>query len=329
MRRPFYADWQSFSRRCLAAVAVVGVWAGGLVALPVLASAQTPTRVPMGQAIPFQVITEGKDDKTAKDAGQVAKPTPPTVAGTQPTPQKKPEIVVKDFAAFVRLAGFSNLLEIRQSGQKRRIEIATDALVQTFVEDRENGALMVLMGSFGRRLAYVFPMPTAQGVVPLPLDHHQLMAAERLRRLGADNVAGVPCDLYRYQNYQGTSGEACVAKEGVVLRLRPDGRKDPVMQIERIVFMPQEDSYFQLPPTYSRVALPGIGGEGFQDATPDPGTLRPFVMQPGGQPPPRATITILDGSGNSSTTVPPPSLPGPDTPRGPRAPVVRPVPGGN
>ncbi len=205
---------------------------------------------------------------------------------------------VPDFAAYARLAGYSNMVEIRVSGKKSRVEVATDALVQTFIEDRERGVLTVLTGSFGRRLAYQFPLPASGPPVPLPLTAPQMAAAQRLQKIGADNVAGIPCALYRYAGYLNGSGEACVSREGVVLRLRPNGRKDPVFQVERLVFRKQDPALFTVPLDYTRAALPGMGGAGFGRPA------APVADDPSAPPlqDNEARITVLDPDAKPATS---------------------------
>jgi hypothetical protein len=229
-------------------------------------------------------------------AGALALAIPLAGAGGVPT------AAIPDFAAYARLAGFSNLVEIRSSGKKRRVEVATDALVQTFIEDREKGVLTVLTGSSGRRLAYQFPLPDNGPPVPMPMDSRQMAMAQRLQKIGADNVSNIPCALYRYAGYLGGSGEVCVSREGVVLRLRPDGRKEPVYQIERLVFRKQDPNYFVTPMDYTRAALPGMGGVGFGKAVkPVPGSLGGA-----GDAPPlaadEARITVMDSPPSTASS---------------------------
>ncbi len=210
-----------------------------------------------------------------------------------------PTAPVPDFAAYARLAGFSNLVEIRSSGKKRRVEIATDALVQIFIEDREKGVLTMLTGSFGRRLAYQFPLPDNGPPVPMPIDSRQMAAASRLQKIGADNVSNIPCALYRYSGYLGGAGEVCVSREGVVVRLRPDGRKDPVYQIERLVFRKQDPNYFIAPVDYTRAALPGMGGVGFGQAVKAPPVAG---LDPAPLGSDEARITVMDPDQPSTAT---------------------------
>src|SRR6516162_3499794 len=61
-----------------------------------------------------------------------------------------------DFYAVVALAGFEAPIEIRQSGLKRRVDVATGGIVQTYVSDRTRGALIVMTAAGRRRVALVF-----------------------------------------------------------------------------------------------------------------------------------------------------------------------------
>jgi hypothetical protein len=165
-----------------------------------------------------------------------------------------------DFHATVALAGFEQPVEIRQSGLRRRVEVATGAVVQSFISDRTRGALIVMTAAGRRRLAFFFPLPREETNPPLPLDFDQLQSATRLTRMGGSSVAGRGCTLWRYAGYLGRSGVACASPDGVVLQFTPDGRKTPLFQV--LTFTPgrQEASWFVPPPDYQTSVLPGTGG---------------------------------------------------------------------
>ena len=56
--------------------------------------------------------------------------------GQAQTPRVSP-----DYHARVWVAGFETPVEIRQSGLRRRIEVAQGGLIQTYIADRVRGSL--------------------------------------------------------------------------------------------------------------------------------------------------------------------------------------------
>ncbi|HYE42248.1 MAG TPA: hypothetical protein VEA15_02550 [Caulobacteraceae bacterium] len=175
-----------------------------------------------------------------------------------PTVAQAPR-VPPDFHARVFLAGFERQIEVRQSGLKRRIDVATGGIVQSFISDRTRGALVVMTAAGRRRVAFLFPLAAAEVNAPVPLDVAQFSAA-RLTRMGSSTVAGRPCQLHRYAGYLGRSGVICTTTDGLVLQLTPDGRKSPLFQVMSITYARQEPRWFTPPPDYQLSALPGVGG---------------------------------------------------------------------
>jgi hypothetical protein len=165
-----------------------------------------------------------------------------------------------DFHATARLAGFEHPIEIRQSGLKRRVDIATDAVVQSYIADRSKGVLIALTAAGRRRLALVFPLGSDGLETPLPIDLMSISAQQGLTKVGASHAAGRPCGLYRYTGAQGRKGVICATPEGVVLQLTPDGRPTPLFEVEQIDYAPQDPKWFLPPPEYQVAVLPGIGG---------------------------------------------------------------------
>lgn len=165
-----------------------------------------------------------------------------------------------DFYAVVALAGFERPLEIRQSGLRRRVDVATDAIVQSFVSDRMRGALIVMTAAGRRRVALVFPLPGGEAGAPLPLELGLLGQAQRLTRIGSSTVAGRPCALWRYVGYLGHSGQVCATAEGLILELKPDGRPTPLFQVQSLTLGRQDPRWFGIPADYQIAALPGTGG---------------------------------------------------------------------
>ena len=168
--------------------------------------------------------------------------------------------VEPDFYAVIGVAGFERPVEVRQSGVKRREDVATGGVVQTFLTDRARGALVVMTAAGQRRVAFFFPLSPGQATPPLPLDLSDLQATAKLNRIGAANVAGRPCNLWRYNGYLNRSGMVCATSDGVVLQLTPDGRRTPLFTVVSITFARQDPRWFTIPADYQIASLPGEGG---------------------------------------------------------------------
>lgn len=169
--------------------------------------------------------------------------------------------VAPEFHARIWVAGFENPIEVRQSGLKRRIDIAEAGLVQSYIADRTRGSLTVLTAAGGKRLALVFPLPREETYSPLPLDRLVMeRGATRMNRIGSSNIAGRACERYRYGGYLGRSGAICATREGVVLELHPDGRRRPLFQVLALTPARQQPSWFAPTPDYQIAVLPGVGG---------------------------------------------------------------------
>jgi hypothetical protein len=164
-----------------------------------------------------------------------------------------------EFQARVFLAGFPNQLEVRQSGLRRRVDVATGGIVQTFISDRTRGALVVMTAAGRQRVAFLFPLSQGEVNPPVPLDV-SAFGSSRMTRMGASRVAGRPCVLMRYTAYAGRSGVICTSADGLVLQMTPDGRTQPLFQVMSITFAKQENRWFIPPPDYQLSALPGTGG---------------------------------------------------------------------
>lgn len=174
--------------------------------------------------------------------------------GEAQTPRMPPE-----FHARVFLAGFPNQLEVRQAGLRRRVDVASGGIVQSFISDRTRGALVVMTAAGRQRVAFLFPLAAAEVNAPIPLDVSAFGAA-RMTRMGASRVAGRPCTLQRYTGYLGRSGVICASSEGLVLQMTPDGRRSPLFQVMSITFTRQDNRWFTPPTDYQLSALPGTGG---------------------------------------------------------------------
>lgn len=165
-----------------------------------------------------------------------------------------------DFHATARLAGFEHPIEIRQSGGRRRVDLATDAVVQSYIADSKKGVLIALTAAGRRRLALVFPLAQADVATPLPTELAELDTDEDMTRIGGSQVAGRPCTLYRYTGAQGRKGVVCATADGIVLQLTPDGRSGPLFEVETLDLAPQDPRWFTPPPEYQVAVLPGLGG---------------------------------------------------------------------
>ena len=164
-----------------------------------------------------------------------------------------------EFHARVFMAGFEQPLDVRQSGLKRRVDVATGGVVQTFISDRTRGALVVMTAAGRRRVAFLFPLAQAETNAPVPIELGAFANA-RMTRMGGSRVAGRPCTLYRYVGYLGRNGTTCVSADGLVLQLIPEGRRSALYQVLSITYAKQEARTFQPPPDFQVSALPGTGG---------------------------------------------------------------------
>jgi hypothetical protein len=187
-----------------------------------------------------------------------------------------------EFAATILMAGFERPLEVRQAGLKRRVDVATGAVVQTFISDRSRGALIVMTAAGRRRLAFVFPLLASETGAPAPLDLSALGPGAALNRIGASTVAGRPCQLWRFQGEGGRGGVVCATPEGIVLQMKPDGRTTPLFQVQRLTYGRQDPRWFAPPPDFQVAVLPGTGAP--------PRFAPPVQAQP--QPAPKATAPV-------------------------------------
>ncbi len=165
-----------------------------------------------------------------------------------------------DLYAHIQVAGFATPVELRQSGGKTRVDVTTGGVLQTFIADRDKGILITMTATGQNRVALVFPLDRADGVVPLPVDLSVLANASTLKPVGASMVAGKSCRLMEFANYLGQAGMICVSADNVVLQMTKQGRKEPLFQVTDIVVAKQDPSWFRTPPDYQVAVLPAIGG---------------------------------------------------------------------
>ena len=186
--------------------------------------------------------------------------------GQAQTPRVSP-----DYHVRVWVAGFDAPVEIRQSGLRRRIEVAQGGLVQTYITDRVRGSLTVMTAGGQARVAFVFPLPRDEQMSALPMELAVMESgAARLTRIGSSNIAGRSCQRYRYSGYLGRAGSVCATREGMVLELHPDGRRRPLYQVISLTPARQAPTWFAPTPDYQLAVLPGVGGTVGAPVSPTP-----------------------------------------------------------
>ncbi len=165
-----------------------------------------------------------------------------------------------DLYAHIQVAGFATPVELRQSGAKTRLDVTTGGVLQTFIADRDKGILITMTATGQSRVALVFPLDRADGIVPLPVDLSVLTSQSTLKVVGASMVAGKSCRLMEFSNYLGQSGMICVSADNVILKMTKQGKNEPLFQVIDIVVAKQDPVWFRTPPDYQVAVLPAIGG---------------------------------------------------------------------
>ncbi len=165
-----------------------------------------------------------------------------------------------DLYARVKVAGFATPVELRQSGTKTRVDLTAGAVLQSYIADREKGVLISLTGTGQNRMALVFPLDRADGVIPLPLDLAVLVRQATLKVVGASMVGGRPCRLIEFSNYLNQAGMICASSENVILQMTKKGRRDPLFEVLELSVGRQDPKWFRAPPDYQIAVVPGIGG---------------------------------------------------------------------
>jgi hypothetical protein len=165
-----------------------------------------------------------------------------------------------DLYARVRVAGFTTPVEIRQSGAKTRVDLTAGGVPQSYIADREKGVLISLTATGQNRIALVFPLDRADGVIPLPLDLAVLVRQATLKVVGASMVSGRSCRLIEFSNYLNQSGLLCASADNVILRMTQRGRRDPLFEVLDLVMGRPDEKWFRTPPDYQIAVVPGIGG---------------------------------------------------------------------
>jgi hypothetical protein len=165
-----------------------------------------------------------------------------------------------DLYAKVKVAGFGTPVELRQSGQKTRVDLTAGGVPQSYIADREKGVLISLTATGQNRIALVFPLDRADGIIPLPLDLAVLVRQATLKVVGASMVGGRACRLIEFSNYLGQSGMICASSENVILQMTKKGSRDPLFEVLDLSLEPQDPKRFRTPPGYQIAVVPAIGG---------------------------------------------------------------------
>ena len=165
-----------------------------------------------------------------------------------------------DLYARVKVAGFATPMDIRQSGMKTRVDLTAGGGPQSYIADREKGVLISLTGSAQNRLALVFPLDRAEGIVPLPLDLSVLARQSTLKVVGASIVGGRPCRLMEFSGYLNQSGMVCASSDNIILQMTQKGRHEALFEVVELSVGGQDAKWFRAPPDYQVAVVPGIGG---------------------------------------------------------------------
>jgi hypothetical protein len=165
-----------------------------------------------------------------------------------------------DLYAKVRVAGFTTPVEIRQSGAKTRVDLTAGGVLQSYIADREKGVLISLTATGQNRIALVFPLDRADGVIPLPLDLAVLVRQATLKVVGASLVGGRSCRLIEFSNYLNQSGMICASAENIILQMTKKGSRDPLFEVLDLAMGPQDLKWFRTPSGYQIAVVPAIGG---------------------------------------------------------------------
>ncbi|CAL4867643.1 hypothetical protein MMA231_01908 [Asticcacaulis sp. MM231] len=169
-------------------------------------------------------------------------------------------VVHADLYARVKVAGFSAPVDLRQSGQKTRVDVTSGGILQTYIADRDKGVLISMTATGQNRMALVFPLDHAEGVIPLPLELPVLVRQATVKPVGASIVGGRPCRVMEFSGYLNQSGIICVSLDNIILQMTKQGRREPLFQVIELTVGRQEAKWFRTPPEYQVAVVPGIGG---------------------------------------------------------------------
>ena len=166
-----------------------------------------------------------------------------------------------DLYARMKVAGFSAPVEIHRSGTKTRMDLSEGGVLQSYIADHDKGVLIAMTATGQSRVALVFPLDHAEGVVPLPLDLAVLTAAgAQLQAIGASIVNGRSCRLISFAGYLNQGGMVCATPDNIILRMTSSGRREPLFEITDLAVARQDPKWFRAPPDYQVAVVPAIGG---------------------------------------------------------------------
>lgn len=169
-------------------------------------------------------------------------------------------VIHADLYARVKVAGFATPVDLRQSGQKTRVDVTAGGVLQTYIADRDKGVLISMTATGQNRMALVFPLDHAEGVIPLPLEMTVLVRQATVKPVGASIVGGRPCRVMEFSGYLNQSGIICVSPDNIILQMTKQGRREPLFQVIELTVGRQDLKWFRTPPDYQVAVVPGIGG---------------------------------------------------------------------
>ena len=133
------------------------------------------------------------------------------------------------------------------SGQKRRVDIATDAVVQSYIADRSQGrADGADRGGAAAASRWCFRWGSEAVETPLPTELEGFDPKSAPMRIGASQAAGGPARSIAMWARGGRKGVVCATGDGIVLQLTPDGRPTPLFEVESLDWAPQDPRWFAI-----------------------------------------------------------------------------------
>lgn len=182
------------------------------------------------------------------------------VAAADPLP-----LPATDFALKAKSRGGSEIDLVHSAG-KMRVEVESP---------KGPGNMVGILDLKGNRMVMLVPNMSSKAVeIELPTDYSlgTISGAATGTRMGADQVAGQPCDLWKVDTPQDKGAGAtvaCITPDGIALRTETEikGKKEVVFEAVSLTRGPQDPKAFQLPPGVqvikvpkSAMGLPGLGG---------------------------------------------------------------------
>jgi hypothetical protein len=168
--------------------------------------------------------------------------------------QEQPPIVpTRDVSVVYRVtgaatAGAGQLPDLTMSwlASSGMLRMDIPGLGWTVVDQRNNRAFSVM-----EQMRMIVDVPPGQ-----TLPGAGLPPGATFRRAGTDNVAGLSCTLWDYQDREG-SGRACITGDGVMLR--GEGTRSGQsggLEATRVAYGAQDPARFQRPEGYQSMQMP-------------------------------------------------------------------------